>query len=84
MELNEKTIKQIKEIILFTAVVFVCFWKYETVLSIAGFVIHIIFPFILGGAIAFVLNVPMNFLKDIFFRRKKLKRVTVRRNWQDR
>lgn len=74
MELNEKTIKQIKEIILFTAVVFVCFWKYETVLSIAGFVIHIIFPFILGGAIAFVLNVPMNFFERHLFPAEKIEK----------
>lgn len=71
MELNEKTVKQIKEIIVFTAIILVCLWKYETVLSIAGVIIHIFFPFILGGAIAFVLNVPMNFFERHLFPAEK-------------
>ncbi len=66
MELNQETIKKIKGLILFTAIVVACLWKYEDVLSLLGFVFHVALPFILGGAIAFVLNVPV-------FRRSTMK-----------
>ena len=68
MELNQENIRKIKEIILFTAVIIVCLWKYETVLDILFFLLNILTPFILGGAIAFVLNVPMNFVQRHLFK----------------
>ena len=83
MELNQENIRKIKEIILFTAVIIVCLWKYETVLDILFFVLNILTPFILGGAIAFVLNVPMNFVQRHLFE-KESKRVKYYRRWQDR
>lgn len=67
MELNKETMRKIRELIVFTAIVIVCLWKYENVLAVLGFVFHVIFPFILGGAIAFVLNVPMNFVERHLF-----------------
>ena len=67
MELDNNTVKKIRELIVFTAILIVCLWKYEAVLDIIGFVLHVIFPFILGGAIAFVLNVPMNFFERHLF-----------------
>lgn len=67
MELNKETIRKIRELIIFTAILIVCLWKYENVLAVLGFVFHVIFPFILGGAIAFVLNVPMNFVERHLF-----------------
>ena len=73
MELNQENIRKIKEIILFTAVIIVCLWKYETVLDILFFVLNILTPFILGGAIAFVLNVPMNFVQRHLFDEERIK-----------
>ena len=35
---------------------------------------RVIFPFVLGGAIAFVLNVPMHFIEEKFFGSKKMKK----------
>ena len=46
MELNQENIRKIKEIILFTAVIIVCLWKYETVLDILFFLLNILTPFI--------------------------------------
>lgn len=74
MELNQENIRKIKEIILFTAVIIVCLWKYETVLDILFFVLNILTPFILGGAIAFVLNVPMNFVQRHLFDEERIKK----------
>lgn len=77
MELNQENIREIKEIILFTAVIIVCLWKYETVLDILFFVLNILTPFILGGAIAFVLNVPMNFVQRHLFDEERIKKSKV-------
>lgn len=77
MELNQENIQKIKEIILFTAVIIVCLWKYETVLDILFFVLNILTPFILGGAIAFVLNVPMNFVQRHLFDEERIKKSKV-------
>lgn len=76
MELNRDTIRKIRGLIVFTALVIVCLWKHEMVFDILGFVFGILFPFILGGAIAFVLNVPMSFVERHLFpeeRREKSK-----------
>ncbi len=74
MELNKETMKKIRRLILFTAVVVVCLWKYKDALNIMGFVFHITLPFILGGAIAFVLNVPMSFIERHLFPEKKIEK----------
>ena len=74
MELNQENIRKIKEIILFTAVIIVCLWKYETVLDILFFLLNILTPFILGGAIAFVLNVPMNFVQRHLFKEERIRK----------
>lgn len=74
MELNDKNIKKIKEIILFTALIVVCLWKYDMVFSILLFILHIFLPFIIGGAIAFVLNVPMNFFQRHLFPEDKVEK----------
>ena len=70
MELNKENMRKIRELILFTALLIVVLWKYEEVLEVLGYVGHLIFPFLLGGAIAFVLNVPMNFIERHLFTKK--------------
>ena len=56
------------------ALLIVVLWKYEEVLEVLGYVGHLIFPFLLGGAIAFVLNVPMNFIERHLFMEKVRKK----------
>lgn len=67
MELSRDTVKKIKELILFTVLVALALWKYEIVIQVVKFVWNLIFPFVLGGAIAFVINVPMSSLEDKLF-----------------
>lgn len=74
MELTKENIRKLRGLILFTAVVVVCLWKYEASLEILSFVWGVIFPFILGGAIAFVLNVPMNFVQRNLFPEEHLEK----------
>lgn len=71
MELSQATFKRIKELIVFAALVVVVLWKYEAVMGVIGFVLNVLFPFILGGAIAFVINVPMSFLERKIFGEKE-------------
>ncbi|MST65246.1 AI-2E family transporter [Lachnospiraceae bacterium BSM-380-WT-5A] len=64
--------KKIRELIVFTALLVVALWKFDVVLDVLKTIGQIIFPFILGGAIVFVINVPMSFLeKKIFENIKK-------------
>lgn len=73
MELSKETVRKIRGLIAFTAFITACLWKYDVVVGALGFVFHIIFPFILGGAIAFVLNVPMNFIERHLFNENRLR-----------
>lgn len=73
MELNKETIRKIRGLIVFTALTTACLWKYDVVVGALGFVFHIVFPFVLGGAIAFVLNVPMNFVERHLFSESRIK-----------
>ena len=67
MDLNRENIKKIRGLIIFTALLVVCLWQYDVVFSAIEFVFGVTFPFILGGAFAFVLNVPMNFIQRHLF-----------------
>ena len=72
MDLSKIAIKKIRELIVFTAFLVVVLWKFDVVLDVLKAIWGILFPFVLGGAIAFVINVPMSFLeKKIFGRVKK-------------
>ena len=71
MNFSKENIKQIRSLIVFTLLLLIGLWKYEVVLDILGFVWGIISPFILGGAIAFILNVPMNFIQKNLFEKNK-------------
>ena len=70
MNLDKENIKKIRGLILFTAVLIAAFWQYKAVLSTVGIVLSIIFPFLLGGAIAFILNVPMSFIEKKLFKKE--------------
>lgn len=67
MDLNRENMRKIKELIVFTLVILIGLWKYNLIVDFLGFILNIIFPFLLGGAIAFILNVPMSFLEDKIF-----------------
>ena len=71
MNLNEISVKKARELIVFTALVVVVLWKMDAVLKVLGTVWGIVFPFVLGGAIAFVINVPMGFLEERLFGKAK-------------
>lgn len=71
MNFNKENIHHIKELIVFTLVLLIALWNYAIVLEALGFLWNIVFPFLMGGAIAFVLNVPMSFLERNLFGNEK-------------
>lgn len=73
MNLNKENMRKIRGLIVFTIVILMALWKYNLVLDALGFSLNIIFPFLLGGAIAFVLNVPMHFLEEKLFKNSKVR-----------
>ena len=73
VDFSKLSIKKIRELIVFTALIVVALWKFDVVLGVIKAVWGIIFPFALGGAIAFVINVPMSFLEKKLFGKAKEK-----------
>ena len=71
MDLSRCSMKKIRELIVFTAFLVVALWKFDVVLDVLKTIGQIIFPFILGGAIAFLTNVPMSFLEKTIFKNVK-------------
>ena len=79
MDLSKISIKKIRELIVFTALLVVALWKFDVVLGVLKTIWDIIFPFVLGGAIAFLTNVPMSFLEKKIFENAKKKNKIVRK-----
>lgn len=73
MNLDNESIKKLRELILFTIVILIALWNYAILFEWIRIAFGIIFPFLLGGAIAFVLNVPMSFLEKRIFGNRYLK-----------
>ena len=78
MNLNRKDVKKIRGLILFTAVVILALIKFDLLWEAFVFCIQIVKPFILGAAIAFVINLPMRFFENKFFSGEKAKPKTKR------
>ena len=79
MKLDKETMKKLRELILFTIIILIALANYSLIFQAIRFVFGIIFPFLLGGAIAFVLNVPMSFFEELIFGNKYLKEFTLNR-----
>ena len=79
MDLSKMSIKKIRELSVFTALLVVALWKFDVVLGVLKTIWDIIFPFVLGGAIAFLTNVPMSFLEKKIFENVKKKNKIVRK-----
>lgn len=79
MDLNKKNMKNIMLLIVFAVLFYVGVQRIESVAAGFSFVVSIVFPFLLGAAMAFILNVPMRFMEKRLFSKtkgkaKKLKR----------
>lgn len=71
LDLNKKNLKTLL-ILAFSCILFYLGFKnLGAVLGVLGKVIDIIFPFILGAAIAFIINVPMSRIEFWLFHRNE-------------
>lgn len=73
----EKNNNDLKKWLILILVAIVAYWginNLATVGSVINTVIDIIFPFILGGALAYILNIPMSFFERKFTRTEKKKK----------
>ncbi|WP_312102690.1 AI-2E family transporter [Lachnoclostridium sp.] len=71
MEFNSNNVKKIIFIITFTVFLYVGIQHFDVILMTFRYIIGILTPFILGGCIAFILNVPLCLFEDKLFRRGK-------------
>lgn len=65
MELNDSTIKKIRGLIVFAVAAVVIGWNYSRVLALGVKLIGFITPFLVGGVMAFILNVPMKWIEKM-------------------
>lgn len=70
MDLNKNNVKKILGIITFTLVLMAMLLNFKAVKNYIVFLWGILFPFIMGGAIAFILNIPMSAIEKMFCRIK--------------
>lgn len=84
MNLNRDSIKKIMGLIAFAIFLYVGLQNTKMVSSALRYVVGLISPFLIGGCIAFILNVPMRFFESKLFpaikpvaakNRKKLRRI---------
>ncbi len=71
MELNKENMKRAMYLIAFGVLLYLGVQHLDVVLEYLGGIWGLLFPFILGGGIAFVLNVPMKFLERHLFGKAK-------------
>lgn len=67
MDLNRQNMKKIMLLITFTIVMFVGIQHLDVVFGVFEFLWGIGFPFVLGGAFAFILNLPMSAIEKHLF-----------------
>ena len=65
MELNDSNIKKLRWLIVFTVAAVVVGINYRSIFAIFVKIFGFIFPFLLGGVLAFVLNVPMRRIEKL-------------------
>lgn len=73
MDLDKKTMRNIQWLILFTVLIIVICFKIDSVLSLLRYCVALLSPFLVGAAMAFVINVLMSFLEELFFENKYLR-----------
>lgn len=73
MNLDKKTMRNIQWLIVFTIVLIVLCFKIDSVLSVLKYILALLSPFLLGAAMAFVINVLMAFLEEKLFMNRYLR-----------
>lgn len=73
MDLGKNNLKKILFIIVFAIIVHAAFENINEIFKYIGILCGILIPFFIGGAIAFILNIPMNYIENKIFNNKIFK-----------
>lgn len=71
MEISKQTKKNLMEVIAFAILLYCGLEHFDVIVSAVRFVVRIVTPFILGGIIAFIFNVPMKRIEKHLFRKNE-------------
>lgn len=71
MGFDKIKIKQIRNLMLLAALLVIVVMHSRTILNALWFVISILSTFVVGGAIAFIINIPMSFFERVLFGKVK-------------
>lgn len=74
MESEKKDLRNLLKVIIIAIVIYWGINNFGIIGTVFGKIIEIIFPFILGGALAFILNIPMTFFENKLSKIKNKKR----------
>jgi len=74
MELNNSNVKKILQIIVFTVLLYLGVKNLNLVAYFISWLINLLFPFLLGAGIAFILNVPMRSIENGISKIKRKKK----------
>lgn len=74
MELSRSTVKKLMGLIAFAAACFALCQRLDAVGTALSFIVSMLAPFLIGGAIAFILNVPMHSIEDRLFSSPKVQK----------
>ena len=70
---NKVSMKKAIVLITFTLLLYTGLENFSNVLDTIGIILGLLSPFLLGGCIAFILNVPMRFIENTLLQKTKLK-----------
>lgn len=74
MDLNWQNMKKIMAIVAFGIVLYVALLNFGELIVGFNIIMKILTPFVLGGCIAFVVNIPMKFLENLLLTKKEKKK----------
>ena len=75
MNLEKDIVREIKKLIVFTAIIFLCIWKYEVVFQSIHWILDVITPFLIGGAIAFIIGIPASYIEKKLLKKRKWRNI---------
>lgn len=70
--MNKDTVKAIRGLMIFAAVLVLVVANIDKAAGIVSMIVNILMPFLLGSALAFVINMPMTFAEKKFFSKAKI------------
>ncbi|HIT71729.1 MAG TPA: AI-2E family transporter [Candidatus Scatovivens faecipullorum] len=74
MESEKKDLRNLLKVIIIAIIIYWGINNFGIIGTVFGKIIEIVFPFILGGALAFILNIPMTFFENKLSKIKNKKR----------